>query len=383
MSLLKLASLEKKAFDPMSIMHGLMHGGQALGHMAGYVPHDLLQTAGNLGEKFLQAKTVAGAAVGAMAGTNLLGGEKMLLRASRNGANTSLLADSLIALKRGTEGKVLAGRSPLGMFAWTQPEMHMKMMALHDVNTLGHRVPGSGKVLFDGNRLNKDVLHNTLETAGDAKDALRANVEQRGARSTALQFARYRRQGLGQEEAAIKSGQYGAKLNSRRQERVLPTHKALDASDDYHKLLSANNGAGYDQLDKAGRSAEIAMNRPKFLNYTNMLYKTPEENHNSVGKYVARTTQTIMGQKPEGVSFGKFLKHGYGEVHLPIDNPPKINMGKLRETLQSQMPNVKVPEKLTPEHAKNTILNLPSMRQDAANTIKNKTTEWSNKIFGK
>ena len=126
MQLIKIASIEKRAFDPMSLMHGLMHGTQYLGHLAGYVPHDLLQTAGNIGEKFLAAKAIAGSALGTAAGSSLLGGEKMLLRAGKSNTQKQLLADSLIAFKRGSEGKVLAGRSPVGMLAWSQPEMHMK-----------------------------------------------------------------------------------------------------------------------------------------------------------------------------------------------------------------------------------------------------------------
>jgi len=382
MGLFKLASLEKKAFDPMSIMHGLIHGGAALGHMAGYVPHDWLQTAGNLGDKFLMAKAVGAGISGMSIGANLLGGEKMLLRPSKSATSRKMLADSLIALKRGSEGQALAGRSPLGLFAWSNPEMHAKLMAMNQVNKIGFKTQGIHKVLFDGNKLNPEILKNTLESSGDIKDAIQGNLEARAARSFGLQFARLRRGGMSQEEAALKAGRFSAKLSSRLQNKVQPTIENLNLAHEYHGLLSANNNAGYGHLTNAAKDAETVLNRPKYLNYSKLMYRTPKENYDSVGKYVARGTQFAFGQKPKEVGVGRFLQHGFGEVHAPIERPPQIEAGKFREMLQAKMPHQTLPETITPEHIKNVTLNLPSMREDLANSVKQKTTEWGSKIFG-
>jgi hypothetical protein len=245
MSLIKTSLLEKRAVDPFTIGIGAF-------------------------KAFQHAKDYGARALSVMAGTNLHNVDKLVLAPKNTWSQRALLADSIIALKRGTEGKVLATRKPMTMLAFGDPETHMKLLGEQHINSIGQQAT-FGKTLFDKNKFNTQRLKNILESSGDFKDAIRADVGKRTAKTVQNIYTQHRRSGMSEAEALLKSQAFGMKLHARLSEKTFPTMQNLDLAHKYHNMLSTNNGYGYKALEQAAPVAEKVMQRPGLFNYSKHL----------------------------------------------------------------------------------------------------------------
>lgn len=357
MSLIKYAKLEKRAIDPFTVGVGILKG-------------------------FGYAKEYGGRMAGILAGTNLHNVEKLTLAPKNTWTQRALLSDSLIALKKGSEGKVLATRKPLGMLAFGDPEAHMKLMGVHHMNGIANKVPHLN-TMFDGNRFNPQRLKNVLESSADIKDGLRSNVASRTAKSTQAVYLRHRQAGLSEAESMLRSQRFGQKLHSRLSEKTFPAMQNLDMGAKYHEALMQNNGYGYQALERASQTAEKVMDRPGALNYTKHLYTTPEVNREGVGKYYARLLQFKNGQNPNKLGFRQFMKEGTGEVPKMISAEQRVTQNRTFDKLTAMANQHKITDqKITPEHVKQFADQLPSIRQDALNKANGFMAETKKKIFG-
>jgi hypothetical protein len=356
MSLIKVANLEKKAIDPFTLGAGIFKG-------------------------FQYAKEIGGKLGGILAGTNLHNVEKLTLAPKNTWTQRALLSDSLIALKKGVEGKVLATRKPLGILAFSDPEAHMKLMGVHHINSIANKIPHLN-TMFDNNKFNAQRLKNILESSADIKDGLRANVAARTAKTTQNVYLRNRSNGLSEAESLLKAQKFSQKLHSRLSEKTFPTMQNLDIGAKYHEALMANNGYGYQALDRASITANKVMNRPNLLNYSKHLYTTPEKNREGIGKYYARILQYKNGQNIKNLPFGKFMKEGTGEIPKFLTAEQRATQNRTFDKLTeiAKQHNI-TNQPITTEHIKRVADQLPSIRQDALNKVNNFMVDTKNKIF--
>ena len=359
MSLIKLASIEKTAIEPISLGIGLLKGFQTLKHYGGM-------------------------AIGAMTGANLHNVDKLALAPKHTWSQRALLTDSLIALKRGTEGKVLATRKPMTMLAFSDSEAHMKLLGEHHINTLGQQIPFGNKLLFDNsNKFNTGRFKKILESSGDFKDGIRADTAKRVVKTTKNVYARHRMAGMSEPEALLRSQIFSQKLSNRLGEKTYPAMQNLDLANKYHKMLSANNGHGYAALEKAAPEAQRVMNRPGLINYSKHMYATPEINRESIGKYIARPMQFFSGQNPQKRGFLSFMRHGTGEALTPIHKVTEKAEGTTLKHLQTMANENKIDQTIKPEHIANFADKLPSIRQDMLAQTNSFVKRTKNKIFNR
>lgn len=356
MSLIKIANLEKKAIDPLILGAGINKG-------------------------FQYAKTIGGKLAGVLAGTNLHNVEKLTLAPKNTWTQRALLSDTLIALKQGSKGNVLATRKPLGILAFSDPEAHMKLMGVHHINSMANKIPHLD-TMFDNNKFNAQRLKNILESSADIKDGLRANVAARTAKTTQNVYLRNRSNGISEAESLLKAQKFSQKLHSRLSEKTFPAMQNLDMGAKYHEALMGNNGYGYQALDRASVVADKVMSRPSLLNYSKHLYTTPEKNREGIGKYYARLFQYKNGQNINHLPFWKFMKEGTGEIPKFLTAEQRVTQNRTFDKLTNIAKQNNITDQpITSEHIKRVADQLPSIRQDALSKVNNFMVDTKNKIF--
>jgi hypothetical protein len=272
----------KLAFDPVSvgaILAGASAGKKVLGAAIGNQLHDI--------GHFLTSKS------------NRVG--KAIQKAS--------LADTIIAAKKGSEGKVLANRKLLPSLFFGEQEG--KTLASMGANVAASGIPKS-KLLFKGNKLQVGRLKGALHTARVIdRGALAGQV----AAPTYLGYRDFKHEyehshDLGK---ATRRGLAGAAVGGLIAGGLEIPRRIAGSASNLHKHLRADNNYGYHLLEGASKAAEKSMNRPKMFNYSNHFYKTPEENAKGwTGKILGDNFKRALGQKPIK-GYDKVKGYHYGE----------------------------------------------------------------------
>ena len=312
---------------------------------------------------FNAIKSAGGRIFGMMAGANLHNAHNLMLQPKDSWMQRSVLADSVIALKKAAQNKVLATRKPLGLLAFSDPELHMKLMAANNINTIGRHIPQLD-TLFDNNKLNVGRLKNILESSSDLKDSLRAGVGARSTSGAQRVYMRHRQEGMSEAESLLRATQFNQKLHNRLSEKVNPIMSHLDIGKNFHNTLSQNEGYGYKALERASSAAEKSMNRPNLINYSNHLYEDPIKNEQStLGRFIARPLQGFVKQAPV----------------VPQASVQNRTLDKL--TAIAKKHNI-TDQPITPEHIKGVADQLPNMRQDLLAQSNSFLGKYKQKIFG-
>jgi hypothetical protein len=247
----------------------------------------------------------------------------------------SVISDSIIAAKKGTEGKILANRKlmPTAFFSGI-PGISLggapqegKSIAVFEANLLGHGVPGL-KHMFKGNKLQVDKVKNVLggmravdRSAGALQVATPAFMGVKGFKDE------YDRSG--DWKKASKRGLMGVATGGIIAGGLEIPRRLASKGSQLHHILSKDKGYGYNLLEEASKHAAKSMNRPKMFNYSNFFYKTPQENLNAFpGKMIGNSFQRIMGQKRakgydsiKGYDYGDTNENGaFGKVIDKVDH---------------------------------------------------------------
>lgn len=272
----------KLAIDPMSIPLLLAAGSasrRVLGAAVGNQLHDI--------GHFMTSKS------------NILG--KAIQKAS--------LADTIIAAKKGSEGKIWANRKLLPSLFFGEQEG--KTIASMGANVTSGSIPKS-KYLFKGNKLQVNRLKNVLGTARVIdRGALAGQV----AAPTYLGYRDFKHEYDNSHDMgkAIKHGLGGVAIGGLIAGGLELPRRLAGGASQLHKHLRADNNYGYGLLEGASKAAETSMNRPKMFNYSNHFYKTPEENAKGwTGKILGDNFKGLLGQK-RMKGYDKIKGYHYGE----------------------------------------------------------------------
>ena len=254
----------KLAIDPLTLMAGGYAAAKTIGHIG---VSNQLHDIGH----FLSAKS------------NKVG--KAIQKMS--------LADSIIAAKKGSEGKVWANRRLLPSLFWGEEQG--KTLASVGMNTAAGSIPKL-KHLFVGNKLKVNRLKNVLRTAHVVdRGALAGQVaapSYLGYRGFKNEYDR-----TGDVKQATKQGLVGAATGGLISAGLEIPRRIAGSASALHKHLSHEAGYGYKLLEEASHSAEKSMNRPGLLNYSKHFYATPEENFKApTGRLVGDNFKRLMGQ---------------------------------------------------------------------------------------
>ena len=231
----------------------------------------------------------------------------------------SIIADSIIAAKKGTEGKIYANRKlgPTAFFAgvpgvnFGASPQEGKSVAVMEANLLGANIPGL-KYLYKGNKLQtnrvKAVLGAARTVDRTAATAQIAAPVYMGAKSFKQEYDK-----SGNIDKATKKGIIGAAEGGLISGGLEIPRRLAAKSSILHKTLSKDSGYGYKVLEEASKHAEKSMNRPKMFNYSNFFYTTPEKNLKGIsGKVFGNTFAHMMGQRtPKG--YDPIKGYDYGE----------------------------------------------------------------------
>jgi hypothetical protein len=283
----------KLAFDPLTIGAGLALAkgiptaiGAAIGNQMHDIPHFISSKSNRFG-KFIQR---------------------------------SVIADSIIAAKKGTEGKIYANRKlgPTAFFAGI-PGLNLggapqegKSIAVMEANLLGANIPGL-KHAFKGNKLKVNRIKGALgfargidRSAGAAQIVIPTGMGIKGFNDE------YKRSG--DFKAASKKGLIGAATGGVIAAGLEIPRRLASTGSKLHNTLSKDNGYGYKLLEEAAVHAEKSMNRPKLLNYSHHFYATPEENLKGItGKVFGNNWQRLLGQK-RAKGYDPIKGYDYGET---------------------------------------------------------------------
>lgn len=205
------------------------------------------------------------------------------------------LADSIIAAKRGSEGKVWANRKLLPSVFFGDQEG--KSIAAYETNAVAGNIPKL-KHLFKGNKLQVSRVKKVLGTARVVdRGALAGQI----AAPTYLGYRDYKHEyeKSGDRAKAFKRGMVGAATGGLIAGGLEIPRRLAGKMSGLHSHLNKDNGYGYKLLEQASHSAEKSMNRPSILNYSKHFYATPEENAKGwTGKIVGDNLKRALGQKP-------------------------------------------------------------------------------------
>ena len=233
----------------------------------------------------------------------------------------SVISDSIIAAKKGTEGKILANRKLLptaffsgipGIPLGSAPQ-EGKSIAIFEANLLGHGVPGL-KHMFKGNKLQVNKVKGVLagmravdRSAGALQVATPAFMGVKGFKDE------YDRSG--DWKKASKRGLMGAGTGALIAGGLEIPRRLASKGSQLHQILSKDTGYGYKLLEEASTHAAKSMNRPKMFNYSNFFYKTPQENLNALpGRAIGNSFQKLMGQK-SAKGYDPVKGYDYGEIN--------------------------------------------------------------------
>jgi hypothetical protein len=205
------------------------------------------------------------------------------------------LADSIIAAKRGSEGKVWANRKLLPSLFFGEQEG--KAIVSHEANAVAGNIPKL-KHLFKGNKLQVSRVKKVLGTARAIdRGALAGQI----AAPTYLGYRDYKHEyeKSGNRAKAFRHGMVGAATGGLIAGGLEIPRRLAGKMSGLHAHLNKDNGYGYKLLEQASQSAEKSMNRPGILNYSKHFYTTPEKNAKGLtGKIVGDNLKRILGQKP-------------------------------------------------------------------------------------
>lgn len=205
------------------------------------------------------------------------------------------LADSIVAAKQGSEGKVWANRKLLPSLFFGEQEG--KSLASVGANVAASGIPKT-KHLFKGNKLQVNRLKGVLGTARVIdRTALAGQV----AAPTYLGYKGYKNEydRTGDVKSSVKHGLIGAATGGLIAGGLELPRRIAGSASKLHKHLSQDGGYGYKLIEEASKSAEKSMNRPGLLNYSKHFYTTPEKNQRALtGRLVGDNVKRAMGQKP-------------------------------------------------------------------------------------
>ena len=261
-------------------------------------------------------------------------GHFLTSRANRLGRSiqSSAMSDAIIAVKRAKEGKVFANQTIPGLLAYSGASPQ-KMVAMHEVNQLIHKMPAPIKdrlFSFDGNLLNTAKMKRTLGYANSADNALLgAQVSTPGVMG-AYSYNKARSEGKDQK-SSVKSGLRGAAAGLGFSAALYAPRKILGGASALHRNLASDNGYGYDLVHAAAKKAKASLDRPKWMNYSHLVYKTPEQNAKGAGRHITNATQKVLGIKRAKSFDVKSGEYNYNEtaptaiekVRKWVDNVPK------------------------------------------------------------
>ena len=206
-----------------------------------------------------------------------------------------ILADSIVAAKAATEGKVFANRKPLGL--WLGSTEMPKAIAIHEANLVAQNLPHGKFGLLDfsnNNKLNIPRLKKVLSGVGALdKGAFAAQIAVPMGLAT-NNYVKARQHGDSQKDsfkAALRGGALGGAISAG---LILP-RKFIRGASYLHNTLSQDANYGYDLLDSAASDAAKVINSPR--SYYKHLYAKPEDNLKAFpGKFTGDTFKRILGQ---------------------------------------------------------------------------------------
>ena len=205
----------------------------------------------------------------------------------------STLADTIIAAKKGTEGKVWANRKLLPSLFFGNQEG--KTIAMMEANTVARNTPGL-KHLFKGNKLQVNRVKGVL---GAARAVDRGALTAQIAVPTFMGGHAFKNEydKSGNMKKATRKGLIGAATGGLIAGGLEIPRRLAGGASHLHGVLSKNKGYGYKLLEEASHSAEKSMNRPGILNYSKRFYSTPESNLKApTGRIFGNGLRKLMGQ---------------------------------------------------------------------------------------
>ena len=346
MGLIKLA-LEKKAIDPSSVMHGLLHGGwgalEYMGAQYSHVPtmvQHVLEAAGagvGVGGAIRTATRV-------IVGSSLNKLPKIITRPGNfigKSIGRSTLADAIIAARQGASGKGIDSTRPLAMWLGGNPETQAKTYALHQFNESIAKTPFAG-TLFHPDRPNLlDVprLKQNLSDLPKLEANLHARADEVHSKMIAGALRSGNKRGLKGLDLQTHIQKLTDKANTRRDFLKAPITNIIDRGKVLHEHLSLNEGYGYNLLEEAAKKAETSMNRPDWMNYTKRIYspvKELETNKLSLKNFKApftigkRSWEVVEGQHvgiEKGLSFKEKAKRAF--EYMKSGHPDESKHGDL------------------------------------------------------
>jgi len=207
------------------------------------------------------------------------------------------MADAIIAVKKGTEGKVFANQTLPGLYLYGRSPQ--KVLAMHEVNALARNMPSIARnklFPFVGNKLNVNKVHSNLSWANKADNSLATIQAGTPVVMGAHGFNKAKKEGKTNQQAT-KAAITGAAAGLGVSAALYFPRKFVGGAAALHRNLAADHHYGYGLLEEASESAAKSMNRPKLLNYSHYMYKTPEENAKGWGRHVTNTVQGALGIK--------------------------------------------------------------------------------------
>ena len=206
----------------------------------------------------------------------------------------SALADSIVAARKGAEGKVWANRKFLPSAFFQGQEA--KTIGTMETNVLAANIPKI-KHFFKGNKLQVNKLKNILGTARVVdRGSLAAQVAIPS--YTGISSFKHEYDRSGDIKKATRRGLLGAAAGGIASAGLEIPRRLAGKMSQLHKHLSKDNHYGYNLLEEAAQHAEKSMNRIGPLNYSKHFYTTPQENLKALpGRLVGDNLKRLMGQK--------------------------------------------------------------------------------------
>lgn len=227
-----------------------------------------------------------------------------------------ILADSIVAAKAATEGKVFANRKPLGL--WLGTTQMPKAIAMHEANIVAQNTPSALLNFGKDNVLKTNRIKAALSVAGHVDDA--AFMAQLAAPIGlgANNYIKARQHGDSHADAG-KAALRGMALGGAISAGLILPRKIIKGAASFHNVLKQDGEYGYKLLDDAAYDASKVINSPH--SYYKALYAKPEDNLKAFpGKFTGDTFKRALGQT---TAKGYDRKAGYfykdQGADLPLD----------------------------------------------------------------